>query len=226
MDFSGKRIVIIGDSHVDASTFGRVLESTLRERGANVTRFGWGSSAARTWLAGKPISTTPKWYTLAQVNQSGPYDLALVCLGTNDGANSEAAAAQGGPSMVAGVATASKQIKQVADALDAKRVVWIGPPAMGDITRYYTSASVNEVWRVTSPLFGSDAIDSREATRPYVSGDGVHLGREGGTAWAQFVVDELSKMHAGVGPFSAPVLVASALAAVLVAVAIRVRMSR
>jgi lysophospholipase L1-like esterase len=224
MDFSGKRIVIIGDSHVDASTFGRVLESMLRERGANVTRFGWGGSAGRTWLAGNP--SLGKQYTLAQVNQSGPYDLALVCLGTNDGANSEAAAAQGGPSMVAGVATASKQIKQVADALDAKRVVWIGPPAMGDITRYYTSASVNEVWRVTSPLFGSDAIDSREATRPYVSGDGVHLGREGGTAWAQFVVDELSKMHAGVGPFSAPVLVASALAAVLVAVAIRVRMSR
>jgi hypothetical protein len=119
MDFSGKRIVIIGDSHVDASTFGRVLESTLRERGANVTRFGWGSSAARTWLAGKPISTTPKWYTLAQVNQSGPYDLALVCLGTNDGANSEAAAAQGGPSMVAGVATAV--IPLAADALAGLR---------------------------------------------------------------------------------------------------------
>jgi lysophospholipase L1-like esterase len=225
MDVSGKRIAILGDSHVDGSTCGRALEQMLRDKGATVSRFGWGGTAARTWLAGKPLrSGTLR--TLEQVNAGGPYDLALVVLGTNDGANSEAAAAQGGPSMVAGVAKAAQEIKQVADRVNAKKVIWVGPPMMGDITQYYTSASVNEIWRVTSPLFGSAAIDSREVTRPYVSGDGVHLGKEGGTVWAQYVLTEVEKQQAGIGPFSAPVLAASALAAVLVAVAIRVRLNR
>lgn len=224
MDVSGKSVVILGDSHVDGSTFGLALERLLREKGAEVTRFGWGGSAARTWLAGKPIFG--KQYTLAQVNASGPYDFALICLGTNDGANAQRAALEGGPSLASGTATAARQILQVADGLSAKKVIWIGPPAMGTANPYYTNAAMDAVWAAGAPLFGGRAIDSRGATREHVGGDGIHFGKTGGTAWAQFVVDALSAQQAGAGAFSVPALAAGALAAVLVAVAVRVRMTR
>jgi hypothetical protein len=209
MDVAGKRIVIIGDSHVDLSWFGKSLEATLTARGAHVVRHGWGGSAASTWLAGKRIFG--KQYTLKGVSDAGPYDLALVVLGSNDAANAQRASMEGGPTLAAGVATASQKIWQVAGSLNAGTSFWVGPPAMGTKSPYWTNGAMDALWRATSPQFGKRALDSRPATQTHVKGgDGVHLGKEGADAWTSFVVSEVTKQEAGVGPINVGLLICAA----------------
>lgn len=191
---AGKRIVILGDSHVDGSTFGKALERMLTQSGASVTRFGWGGSAARTWLAGQP--TFKKHYTLKQVRDAGPWDIAIVSLGTNDGAN-EAKAARGDTSLGLRLAAqAASQIKQVADGTGARLVYWAEPPLTNernaqladDVARWYTPTNIDRVRVEGRKLFGRMAIDATPVVgRP--DGDGIHLGQKGGEAWAKVVHD-------------------------------------
>lgn len=198
MNIKDKKIVIIGDSHVDWSWFGKTLEADLASKGASVTRHGWGGSAAANWIAGQRIFG--KQYTLKGVAGGGPYDVALVVLGSNDAANAQRASMEGGPTLTAGVATASQKILQVAGSLSARTSFWVGPPAMGTKSPYWTNGAMDALWKATSPLFGERALDSRPATRPHVAtGDGVHMGKPGAEAWTAFVVTEISKQEASVG---------------------------
>jgi lysophospholipase L1-like esterase len=177
-----KRIVILGDSHVDGSTFGKALERKLAAEGAVVTRFGWGGSAARTWLAGK--HTLGKQFTLQQVKASGPYDIAIISLGTNDGANA-GVGTQDAATLKAEAAKSVSQIKQIADAVGASVTWWVEPPRMGDRVKHYTNYNIDFVRSAGRSAFGSRAIDSTVVGTP--DGDGVHLGGKGGEAWAAVV---------------------------------------
>jgi hypothetical protein len=198
MDVEGKRLIIIGDSHVDGNWFGQALELSLEARGAEVVRYGWGGSAASTWIAGRRIFK--KQYSLQVIRGDGPYDAALVVLGSNDAANAQRASMEGGRSLREGVKIASSDIRKVADSLGAVKSFWVGPPAMGSASPYWTNAAVDALWQETAPKFGKAALDSRAATLPHVpKGDGIHLGRGGAEAWAQFVVTEVTKQEASMG---------------------------
>jgi hypothetical protein len=188
MDVEGKRLIIIGDSHVDGNWFGQALELSLEARGAEVVRYGWGGSAASTWIAGRRIFK--KQYSLQVIRGDGPYDAALVVLGSNDAANAQRASMEGGRSLREGVKIASSDIRKVADSLGAVKSFWVGPPAMGSASPYWTNAAVDALWQETAPKFGKAALDSRAATLPHVPG---------AEAWAQFVVTEVTKQEASMG---------------------------
>jgi hypothetical protein len=183
---AGRRVIILGDSHVDGSTFGKSLEKMLAANGASVTRMGWGGSAARTWIAGRPIFG--KQYTLEQVRTSGPYDVAIVSLGTNDGANAGVNTQDAG-ALSREADKSIAQIKQVMDATGASVVWWVEPPVMGDRVKHYTNYNIDFVRKAGRREFGSRSIDSTVVGAP--DGDGVHLGGRGGQAWAQVVHDKV-----------------------------------
>ena len=209
MDIEGKRIVIIGDSHVDGNWFGRALELSLEARGAEVSRYGWGGSASSTWLSGKPIFG--KQYSLQVIRGYGPYDAALVVLGSNDAANAQRAAIEGGRPLLDGVKIAAGSIQKVAGSLSSSTTFWVGPPKMGHKSPYWTNGAMDALWNAASPGFGKRALDSRPATAPYVAGgDGIHLGRDGAEAWAQFVVSEVTKQEASIGGAAPTILLLAA----------------
>jgi len=200
---AGKRVVILGDSHVDGSTFGKALERMLTSSGASVTRFGWGGSAARTWLAGKPIFD--KQYTLEQVRNAGPWDIAIVSLGTNDGANGGKAAGGNAAQATKFAVQAAADIKKVGDATGARVVYWAEPPTMspknaskgGESVPWYTPENIGLVRTEGRKLFGSRAIDATSVGLP--DGDGIHLGGKGGEAWARVVHDYILADTASLG---------------------------
>jgi hypothetical protein len=202
---AGKRVVILGDSHVDGSTFGKALEALLVSSGANVTRYGWGGSAARTWLAGRPIFG--KQFSATQVRDAGPWDIAIISLGTNDGANG-GKAAQGNAAQAQQFAKqAAAQIKEIADTIGASETWWAEPPQMspsnaykgGDVTPWYTPENIDLVRVEGRKLFGGNAIDATSVGNP--DGDGIHLGAQGGKAWAALVHQTvLEGSHAAFAP--------------------------
>lgn len=191
------RALILGDSHVDANGFGKTLEAALQAKGYDVVRFGVGATAARSWLAG-PVTRKGLGATrsLAEAANAGPYDLALIVLGTNDAANTYRASVEGGPPLDRGIPAAAQQIKQVAGSIPARVTWWIGPPAMGDSVAYYNNASVDALWNAASPLFAPYAFDSRPITAPYArtkgASDGVHYYGTPATQWAQAVADRVT----------------------------------
>ena len=219
---AGRRVIILGDSHVDGSTFGKSLEKMLAANGASVTRYGWGGSAARTWIAGQPIFK--KQYTLEQVRSAGPFDIAIVSLGTNDGANAGVNTQDAG-ALSREADKSISQIKQVMDATGAPIVWWVEPPRMGDRVKHYTNYNIDFVRKAGRSAFGSRSIDSTVVGTP--DGDGVHLGGRGGQAWAQVVHDRVTS-ETGLMPGGSGALwwtFGIAFAAVLGAVVWRVRRS-
>jgi lysophospholipase L1-like esterase len=220
---AGKKVVILGDSHVDGSTFGKALEGLLVASGANVTRYGWGGSAARTWLAGKPIFG--KQFSATQVRDAGPWDIAIISLGTNDGANG-GKAAQGNAAQAQQFAKqAAAQIKEIADTIGASETWWAEPPQMspsnaykgGDSVPWYTPENIDLVRVEGRKLFGGNAIDATSVGTP--DGDGIHLGGQGGKAWAALVHQRvLDGSHASFGSvlWAVPVALAIVGAALLI----------
>ena len=221
MGFGGKRVLVLGDSHTDTYPLARNLEALLGAEGATVIRYGVGGSAARGWIRGEPYPG--KRISLESVRASGPYDIAVIVLGTNDAANTVRASMEGGAPLAKGMATAADQIEQVGKSVGAKTVFWVGPPTMKGTVPYYTNDGVDALWDAASPRFGRHAIDSREATREVAQrGDGVHLNTAGYTTWSQHIYDQMRLQYAGLG-LSVPVLVASSLSIVLLTLAWRFR---
>lgn len=142
-----------------------------------------------------------KCHSLEEARQLGPYDIAVVSLGTNDAANSSADQGDNFVKIRTQAKIAAKQIKKVADALPASIVYWVGPPSVRDLRleytdyrRHYNPDTMEILWSEASPLFGARALDSRPATKPYLTergADGTHLGSKGGRAWASFVVGSI-----------------------------------
>lgn len=182
MKVSGKRIAILGDSHVDGSVMGQTLEKLLTEGGATVKRFGWGGSAARTWLAGKPA--LKKHFTVEGVKNEGPYDIVIISLGTNDGANA-GVGTQDPARLKAEAEKSVAQIKKIADTIGGGVTFWVEPPPMLDRAKHYTNFNIDFVRNAGRAVFGTKAIDSTRIGTP--DGDGVHPGGKAGRAWAELV---------------------------------------
>lgn len=197
MALAGKRILLTGDSHMDWSQFGVQLEQLLRASGATVVRMAIGGSAAKQWASGSAVCRTidgkKVCHSANDLRAAGPFDLAIISLGTNDAANASAANAD----RKTAAEKAADDVEKFAALVGAKRFVVVGPPTLRDSLAHYTNANMTPLVDVFARRFGSRFIDSRPV--PKVDGDSVHVGRKGGEAWAKFVFDRVSTGGSGGG---------------------------
>ena len=182
-------VLLLGDSHT-VGHYGVALEKLLEGAGHNVTRVGIVGAAAYHYNTGKHKSLKGMWVKRVgdfDTAKTQRYDLAVVSLGTND---------------VTGwtPAESARQIQALMQSLNATRKVWVGPPAFSayaaqnynkDYAKKDLNTRVQELWAILSPVYGRDAIDPRDATRPHVLKKDIHLDAPGGTAWAVNVYETL-----------------------------------
>lgn len=177
------RVLLLGDSHT-AGAYGQCLKKLFETAGDTVTVVAnVGANASNYLPGGKYEGQVPSRVT----NPLG-FDLALITLGTNDAAASDSVSP----------ATSAARLKRLADALPSSNVWYVGPPAFSEnAARTYNpafagpgkdlntraAAVLNEAFK----LFGFRTFDSRRATQPFVSNTDIHLGRQGGEAWAKAV---------------------------------------
>jgi lysophospholipase L1-like esterase len=166
--------------------FGTQLEAQLEAKGHEIVRLGKGGWSATTFLSSRGRSE------LEQLE--GPFDLALLELGTNDATNFEAVPLD----------QAAENIVTLAQRLPAARVVWIGPPSFDpgiartlyrSFADYDLNARSRDLWLAVSPKLAS--IDSRPATQPWTQRSDIHFGPKGGKAWATSVVEQLDQLPRG-----------------------------
>lgn len=188
-----KTAVIIGDSHVDPSggmPFGKDLAALLRAQGYDVTQAGVGATDARMWASafvavGSPVCNNAGRCVDPRTLPQSP-DLLVISLGTNDAAN----AAVGGLSVTSAVA----DVKKVIAAFAPKAWFWVGPPWMGDKIKGYLNDAMAQFYNAANSA-GVPIFDSRPSTKASVqagSGDGVHLGPQGGQIWADAVASAIA----------------------------------
>lgn len=185
-----KTALIIGDSHVDPSggmPFGANLKKRLEQQGYVVTQAGVGATNAHQWAHQANVCNNVGRCVDQHTLPHQP-DLLVISLGTNDAANALA----GGQSMATSVADVQRIIQQYAPS----QAFWVGPPAtrQGTAYTYYTNAGVAQYYAAADAA-GASIFDSRPVTKPFVdagSGDGVHLGAQGGAAWADAVVNAIT----------------------------------
>lgn len=205
MSVQGKRVLLIGDSHTVGS-YGDALQAALQRAGAKVTRVAHVGATAKDYLTGAYRSEFR-----AAARQGA--DVLIITLGTNDAAASD----------YLPVRQSAQNFKSIATTVGAPVTYWVGPPAFHpDSARLYNDAFARkdliqrsaELWDAASPLFGDRAIDPREVTRPFTSAKGptkalprgdIHLGPQGGSAWAQFVFTKVAA-GSGVSDSGAPVV--------------------
>lgn len=193
-------ILIIGDSHVDGTSYGIKLEAKLKALGHKVTRAGVGATSAVQWVKG--TACRPKKDKCVEVaDLPKGTDLLLISLGTNDAAN--AGAAKKDPATAS--AKIAKQMADLAAKFGAKRTVWVGPPWQRG-GKYYTQANMDALYDA-APQSGLEVFDSRPSTKEGVlggSGDGVHPGSKTAELWAQATVDYLAQPQQPPQPQDAP----------------------
>lgn len=185
------KVLLLGDSHTVGS-YGKTLKALFEREGHVVDLVGRIGASANSYLTGG-------WKKLSGVGdfdavRSQSYDLLVLSLGTNDAANMAA-----GSAPAAQVAAA--KLKQLADAVQATQVVYVGPPAFsGTAALNYNpvfkvenlNSRAERLWQATAPLF-SRALDPRSATQPFVSLTDIHFKAPGGEAWAAYVYDAVKK---------------------------------
>lgn len=176
-------VLLLGDSHTVGS-YGQSLAKLFKDTGASVTVVAnVGANAGNYLPGGKYAAQVP-----SRASNPLGFDIAIITLGTNDAAASDNVSP----------ATSADRLKQLADKLPSSNVWYVGPPAFSDTAaRTYNSAFAGPGkdlnTRAAALLseafqrFGSKTIDSRRATQPFVSNRDIHLGPQGGAAWAQDV---------------------------------------
>lgn len=197
-------VLLLGDSHTVGS-YGNALAALFASKGANVTRLANVGATGSNYLTGK--------YQQAYAGVARqPFDVAIITLGTNDAAASDSVTP----------AKSAEGFKKLASGLNAKQVWYVGPPSFSDnAARTYNKVFAGPgkdlntrsaaVFDAARAVFGGRAIDSRPATAPFVKQNDIHLGKEGGEAWAAAV---FAKANA---PASDPLLWATvAVGAVLI----------
>ena len=202
MNVSGKRFIIIGDSHSDAPYgVGPKLAEAMTARGATVKVMAIGGSAAFSWLGSKPVCRTygrdRKCHQLNEVAGQN-FDAAIIILGTNDAANAEKAG-RDGHNRQTQLAIIVRQLQSLGNKL-APVTIWVGPPLMGakQDGRVYSNAAMNALYEKATPVFGANAIDSRKLMPAVLGGDGVHLGPKGYAFWADKLAGEIFARNFGV----------------------------
>lgn len=192
MNVAGKSIIIIGDSHSAGGglgAFGPTLKAELEAKGATVRLLAKGGTASANWL--KPDKLAPV--------AGQTFDLAIIALGTNDAANANRAAGEYGRNLNSELSTAVTSIEKLADRL-ALDFIWVGPPPMGNKTKWYSQKVMDALYDKALPVFGQKAIDSRPLATSGMLGDGVHYGTSGAKAWAQKVAARFAGGSSEVAP--------------------------
>lgn len=184
------KVLLLGDSHT-VGPYGQALAKLFKGAGAEVTVVAnVGASAGNYLPGGKYAAQTPSRAT----NPLG-FDVAIITLGTNDAAASDSLPP----------ATSAARIKNLANALPSSNVWYVGPPSFSEnAARTYNKAfaapgkdlntRAGAVLNEAFKLFGARTIDSRAATKPFVSQRDIHLGPQGGEAWAQMVFQKVGKL--------------------------------
>lgn len=188
-------VLLLGDSHT-FGWYGRALEGLLRQAGHTVTRVGYVSATANSYLTGgwRKLNLGGVGDFDAAIKR--PFDLAIVSLGTNDAAGMGKADAQ----------AAAARIKALTDKVQAKTLWWVGPPAFSQAAAatynpafktWDLNARAEALVAATAALYGSKAIDPRTATQGFVKDKDIHFNEDGGLAWAKFVFDRVSTTGGG-----------------------------
>jgi lysophospholipase L1-like esterase len=198
-------VLLLGDSHT-VGPYGNALAALFASKGANVTRLANVGATGVNYLSGK-------YQQAYAAVAKQPFDVAIITLGTN-----VAAASDSTPP-----AKSAETFKKLADGLNARQVWYVGPPsfsanAASTYNRVFAGPGKDlntrsaAVFDAARAVFGGRAIDSRPSTASFVKPTDIHLGKEGGEAWAAAV---FAKANA---PASDPLLWAvAAVGAVLIA---------
>ncbi len=168
-------VLLLGDSHT-VGGYGTELERLLKARGDAVTRVAHVGAAAGDYLTGKYASEYASLKRRA-------FDVVVISLGTNDAAASDHIP----PSRTA------ERIKALADGLTSRATWYVGPPSFSaNAARTYNPVFAKEdlnsraakVFDAVRGVFGDRAVDARPATKAFVKEKDIHLGPQGGAAWA------------------------------------------
>jgi hypothetical protein len=191
-----KRVIIVGDSHTDLYPFGERLVAGLRDAGADVTVLAVGGTAASSWLGKKQplcrkavMGKPAKCQSLKEV-KGKTFDLAIIALGTNDAANMNRAAAEGGGARAGLMRQVVGQLDRLGSSL-APRYIWIGPPPVTGKLKWYTQDAMDALYAAAAPVLKGRMIDSRELVPAGYKSDGAHLLGSSATGWADGVLDRL-----------------------------------
>lgn len=187
------RVLLLGDSHT-VGTYGTKLEQLFRARGDDVVRVAHVGATAGNYLS------SGKYSAEFDGLRGQRFDVAVITLGTNDAAASDSVSPT----------TSAERFRALADGLNAGVVWYVGPPAFSDnAARTYNPAFKGEgkdlntraakVFDAARDVFGSRAVDSRPLTQAFVQRTEIHLGPQGGAAWAQGVFDRVSSGGSGAG---------------------------
>ena len=177
------RVLLLGDSHT-VGGYGGELARLFQSAGASVVRLAHVGANAGDYLTGKYAS---EYNAL----RGTPFDLVVLTLGTNDAAASDYIS----PSKTA------DRIKALAEGLTSRSTWYVGPPAFSNnAARTYNKVFATEdlnsraarVFNAVRSIFGDRAIDPRPATAPFVKQTDIHLGQQGGAAWAKAVFDRIA----------------------------------
>lgn len=177
------KVLLLGDSHTVGS-YGQSLARLFRDTGADVSVVAnVGANAGNYLPGGKYESQVP-----TRVSNPLGFDIAIITLGTNDAAASDSVSP----------GTSADRFKALAEKLPASIVWYVGPPSFSDnAARTYNpvfagpgkdlntraAALLGEAFK----RFGSRTIDSRPSTAKFAQANDIHLGPQGGAAWAQAV---------------------------------------
>jgi hypothetical protein len=182
MSLAGKRVLLVGDSHT-VGTYGSALEAMLKAAGATVQRIAHVGARAADYLGkGK--------YAAELARAKGPFDIAIVSLGTND-----AAFLPTNRDKLAG------QMQAILAASKAPTTWWVGAPSFhpkaastynAAFAKWNLTDRAKVVWDNVSRVFGDRAIDARDPTLAFVNPKDIHLGTSGGRAWAKHVFQSIT----------------------------------
>jgi lysophospholipase L1-like esterase len=173
-------VLLLGDSHT-VGGYGSELERLFKARGDSVTRIAHVGAAAGDYLTGKYAG---EYAAL----RGRPFDVVVITLGTNDAAASDHISP----------AKTAERIKALADGLTSRATWYVGPPSFSDnAARTYNPAFAGppgagkdlntraaKVFDAVRVVFGDRAVDARPATKAFVKEKDIHLGPQGGAAWA------------------------------------------
>ena len=193
MDFAGKRVLLVGDSH-SVGGYGKRLEALFRQAGADVQRLAVGGMAARDFAVGKYSD---------EFRAMLPADVLVVSLGTNDASNLE-----GVP-----LRKVAEYTRKLAVDSGASVAFYVGPPSFADgiahtlypvFANYDLNQRAADVYREVAKTFPGLVVDSRPLTADLVSTRDIHFSAANGAKWAERVFQQLKVPQKQEGSLAGP----------------------
>jgi len=180
VDFFGKRVLLVGDSH-SVGGYGKRLAALFAQEGASVESLAVGGMAARDFAVGKYAD---------EFRSQGRVDVLVVSLGTNDASNLE-----GVP-----LRKVAEYTRKLAVDSGASVAFYVGPPAFADgiakslypvFASYDLNQRAADVYKAVSSSFPGIVIDSRPLTADLISQRDIHFSAANGAKWAERVFQQL-----------------------------------